>query len=153
MKRLTVICSVFALVGVLFLTSLALAAGKPKEGWGPRGSYIGRYHVKILRGGGSGVLGGELTMFIQEEFPGSEAPAGILQLKTKTNNDVVYLKEPTHRGSALGATVTGGSFLGPTIGRFVGKMHAPGKIVAGVSTRSLGAMKLMFTRFSTKPTP
>ena len=83
--------------------------------------------MKVLTGGGSGVRGGELTMFIQEEFPGSEEPAGILQLKTKTNNDVVYLKELKHRGRARTAVVKGGSFLGPTIGRFTGKMRAPGQ--------------------------
>ena len=109
--------------------------------------------MKVLSGGGSGVTGGELTMFIQEEFPGSEAPAGILQLKTKTNNDVVYLKELKHQGRARTAIVTGGSFLGPRIGGFIGKLRAPGKIVANVSTRSLGTMQLLFTRFSKKPTP
>ena len=153
MKRLSVICSVFALAAVLVVASLALAAGKPKEGWGPRSSYIGRYHVKVLTDGGSGVRGGELTMFIQEEFPGSEEPAGILQLKTKTNNDVVYLKELKYKGRARTAIVTGGSFLGPRIGGFIGKLRAPGKLVANVSTRSLGKMELLFTRFSTKPTP
>src|ERR1700761_6298870 len=130
----------FGLLFVLF--SLILAAGamgatKAKEGWGSDQSFIGRYKADVTAPGSAGVLGGELTMFIQEEFPGSEAPAGILKLRTKTLNDVVYLKEPKHRGSALSATVKGGSFLGPTIGRFVGKLHAPGRIVAGVSTRSL----------------
>ena len=141
---------------VVFL-SLAFAspalAGQGKEGWGSTGSFIGRYHVKVLSAGRSGVRGGELTMFIQEEFPGSEEPAGILNLRTKTNNDVVYLKELKHRDSARTAIVKGGSFLGPTIGRFVGKLRAPGKLVAGVSTRSLGSMELAFTRYSRKPTP
>jgi hypothetical protein len=91
-------------------------------------------------------------MFIQEEFPGSEEPAGILKLRTKTNNDVVYLKELKHRGRARTAIVKGGSFLGPTIGRFIGKMRRPGKIVADVSTRSLGTVELLFTRYSRKPT-
>lgn len=142
-------------VSLLFLgcASSALAAGKAKEGWGPQSSYIGRYHVNVLDGGDSGVRSGELTMFIQEEFPGSEAPAGILKLRTKSHNDVVYLKELKHRGGARTAIVKGGSFLGPTIGRFVGKLRAPGKLVAGISTRSLGPMKLAFTRYSRKPTP
>jgi hypothetical protein len=137
---------------MLALASVAVA-GKPKEGWGPQASWVGRYHVKVLNGGKAGVRGGELTMFIQEEFPGSETPAGILNLRTKHNNDVVYLKELKWSGHARMAEVKGGSFLGPTIGKFVGNYKAPGKIVAGVSTKSLGALKLSFSRFSKKPTP
>lgn len=152
MRRSTVLLCLLALVFSLALTSVALAGGG-KEGWGPEGSFIGRYHVNVLQGGGSGVRGGELTMFIQEEFPGSEEPAGILKLRTKRNNDVVYLKELKHRGRGRTALVKGGSFLGPTIGRFVGTLRAPGKLVAGVSTHSLGAMKLAFTRYSKLPTP
>ncbi|MBS1846078.1 MAG: hypothetical protein JST53_16810 [Actinobacteria bacterium] len=131
----------------------ALAAGRAQEAWGPLGSFIGRYHAQVLSGGGSGVRGGELTMFVQEEFPGSEEPAGILKLRTKTNNDVVYLKELMRRGRARTAIVKGGSFLGPRIGKFVGKMRRPGRIVANVSTHSLGTVELLFTRYSRKPTP
>jgi hypothetical protein len=151
--------SIFLLVLLVLVISTGFASmaqaggGKAKEGWGPQSSFIGRYHVKVMKSGDSGVRGGELTMFIQEEFPGSEEPAGILKLRTKTNNDVVYLKELKHRGGARTAIVKGGSFLGPTIGRFVGNLHAPGKLVAGVSTRSLGSMELAFTRYSKKPTP
>lgn len=152
MKRSLPTFGLLALLLSLAFASPALAGGG-KDGWGSNGSFIGRYHVKVLSGGAAGVRGGELTMFIQEEFPGSEEPAGILKLRTKTNNDVVYLKELKHRGPARTAVVKGGSFLGPTIGRFVGKLRAPGKLVAGVSTRSLGSMKLAFTRFSKKPTP
>jgi hypothetical protein len=90
MRRLTVVLGLTALCSALLLAPVALA-GKAKEGWGPTSSWIGRYRVKVLKGGG--VRSGELTMFIQEEFPGSEEPAGILNLRTKTNNDVVYLKE------------------------------------------------------------
>jgi hypothetical protein len=107
----------------------------------------------VLKGGASGVRGGELTMFIQEEFPGSEEAAGILKLRTKHNNDVVYLKELHWSRQARTAIVKGGSFLGPTIGKFVGKMRAPGKLVAGVSTKSLGSMELSFSRYSKKPAP
>jgi hypothetical protein len=152
MRRSAVTLALLTLIFSLASASFALAGGG-KEGWGGTGSFIGRYHVKVLSGGSAGVRGGELTMFIQEEFPGSEEPAGILKLRTKTNNDVVYLKELKHRGRARTAVVKGGSFLGPTIGRFVGKLHAPGKLVAGVSTRSLGSLKLAFTRYSRKPAP
>lgn len=152
MRRFTVVLVLLALCSALLLAPVALA-GKAKEGWGPTSSWIGRYHVKVLTAGGSGVRGGELTMFIQEEFPGSETPAGILKLRTRNNNDVVYLKELKWSGRARTAVVKGGSFLGPTIGKFVGKFGAPGKIVAGVSTKSLGSMKLSFSRYSMKPTP
>jgi hypothetical protein len=152
MRRLTAVLGLLVLSSAFLIAPLA-DAGKGKEGWGGQASYLGRYHVKVLKGGASGVRGGELTMFIQEEFPGSEEPAGILKLTTKTNNDVVYLKELTHKGAERGALVKGGSFLGPTIGRFVGRYRAPGKIVAGVSTKSLGSMKLSFVRYSKKPTP
>lgn len=143
---------IVVLVSLAF-ASLALAGGKAKEGWGSNGSFIGRYHVKVLSAGESGVRGGELTMFIQEEFPGSEEPAGILKLTTKTNNDVVYLKELKHQGSTRTAIVKGGSFLGPTIGNFKGTMVKAGKIKATVSTKGLGKFKALFTRFSKKPTP
>jgi hypothetical protein len=142
------------LVLVLFLLTASLAfAGGGKEGWGSNGSFIGRYHVKVLSGGSAGVRGGELTMFIQEEFPGSEEPAGILKLRTKTNNDVVYLKELKRSGITRTAIVKGGSFLGPTIGNFKGTMTAPGKINGRVATKGLGTVKAVFTRFSKKPTP
>ena len=109
--------------------------------------------MKVTQPGDAGVRGGELTMFIQEEFPGSEEPAGILKLRTKTNNDVVYLKELKRQGATRTAIVKGGSFLGPTIGKFVGKYGGPGKIVAGVSTKSLGSMELSFSRYSKKSAP
>jgi hypothetical protein len=153
MRRTTVSLSVLVLSVALIFASLALAGGKGKEGWGSNGSFIGRYQVRVLAAGGSGVRGGELTMFIQEEFPGSESPAGILKLRTRTNNDVVYLKELKWRGKARTAVVKGGSFLGPTIGKFIGKMRRPGKLVANVSTRGLGTVELAFSRYSTKPTP
>jgi hypothetical protein len=152
MRRLAAVLGLLALSSALFFAPAALA-GKAKEGWGPQSSWIGRYHVKVLSAGGSGVRGGELTMFIQEEFPGSEEPAGILNLRTRSNNDVVYLKELKWQGKARTSLVKGGSFLGPTIGKFTGKMRAPGKLVANVSTKSLGTMELSFSRFSKKPTP
>jgi hypothetical protein len=138
----------------LLTASLALADGnKAKEGWGSDGSFIGRYQVKVLSGGGSGVRGGELTMFIQEEFPGSEEPAGILKLRTKTNNDVVYLKELKRSGSTRTAIVKGGSFLGPTIGNFKATMKSPGVLSGRVATHGLGTVKARFVRYSKKPTP
>jgi hypothetical protein len=132
---------------------MALGAGKAKEGWGSTASFIGRYHVNVLAAGGSGVRGGELTMFEQEEYPGSEEPAGILKLETKTNNDVVYLRELKWRGSARTAVVKGGAFVGPTIGSFNGRMLRAGKIEATISTRGLGKIRAIFSRYSTKPTP
>src|SRR5215475_9175079 len=99
-----IVLPVLLLTG-LAAASLALAGGKPKEGWGATGSFIGRYHVKVTAAGDAGVRGGELTMFIQEEFPGSEEPAGILKLQTKTNNDVVYLKELKRQGQVRTAIV------------------------------------------------
>ena len=153
MRRPTVLIVLLALLISVCFASLAIAAGKAQEGWGPQRSYIGRYHVKVLNAGDSGVRGGELTMFIQEEFPGSEEPAGILKLRTKTNNDVVYLKELKRRGHARTAIVKGGSFLGPTIGNFKGTMVKAGKIKATVTTRGLGTVQAVFTRYSKKPTP
>ena len=154
MRRSSYCFGLFALILALATAAPgAIAGGKAREGWGRHGSFIGRYHAKVLKGGGSGVRGGELTMFIQEEFPGSEEPAGILKLRTRTNNDVVYLKELKHRGRARTAIVKGGSFLGPTIGRLVGTLRRPGRIVANVSTRGLGTVRLLFHRYSRRPTP
>jgi hypothetical protein len=150
-RRPTALIALVVLLISLAFASFALAGGK--EGWGGTGSFVGRYHVKVLSGGSAGVRTGELSMFVQEEFPGSEEPAGILKLRTKTNNDVVYLKELKSRGRSRTAIVKGGSFLGPTIGKFIGKMRKPGKIVANVSTRSLGTVELLFTRYSRKPHP
>jgi hypothetical protein len=152
MRRIAISLGVLVFLLSMFAASLALAGGN-KEGWGRNGSFIGRYHVKVLAGGGSGVRGGELTMFIQEEFPGSEEPAGILKLRTRTNNDVVYLKELKRRGSTRTAIVKGGSFLGPTIGNFRGTMRKAGRIRATVTTRGLGKVKAVFIRYSKKPTP
>jgi hypothetical protein len=152
MRRGVATLGAIVLLAALATASLALAGGKPKEGWGANSSFIGRYHVKVTVAGDAGVRGGELTMFIQEEFPGSGEPAGILKLRTKHNNDVVYLKELKWRGKARTAVVKGGSFLGPTIGKFIGKMRRPGKIVANVSTRGLGTVGLVLSRYSTKPT-
>jgi hypothetical protein len=153
MKRLKYPSGFLVVLLILAATASLAFAGGGKEGWGRNSSFIGRYHVKVLSGGTARVRGGELTMFIQEEFPGSEEPAGILKLRTKTNNDVVYLKELKHRGRARTAIVKGGSFLGPTIGNFKGTMVKTGKIKATVATRGLGKVKAVFTRYSKKPTP
>lgn len=153
MGRITTTFGLLVLLVSMLFASPALAGGKSKEGWGGFGSFVGRYQVKILSAGGSGVRSGELTMFIQEEYPGSEEPAGILKLRTKTNNDVVYLKELKHRGSTRTAVVKGGAFLGPTIGSFSGTMPQAGKIRATVKTRGLGTIKAVFSRYSKKPTP
>jgi hypothetical protein len=152
MRRSIATLGAIVLLGSLAAASLALAGGKAKEGWGGTGSFIGRYHVKVTRAGDAGVRGGELTMFIQEEFPGSEEPAGILKLRTKTKNDVVYLKELKHRGTLRTAIVKGGSFLGPTIGNFKATMKAPGVLVGRVATKGLGTVRAVFHRYSTKPT-
>lgn len=140
------------LLGALAAASLAFAGGKAKEGWGPNPSFIGRYHVKVTQPGDAGVRGGELTMFIQEEFPGAEEPAGILKLRTKTNNDVVYLKELKRRGTMRTAIVKGGSFLGPTIGNFKATMRRPGVLAGRVATKGLGTVRAVFHRYSKKPT-
>jgi hypothetical protein len=153
MGRVTTIVGLLVISVSALFASPALAGNKAKEGWGPQSSYIGRYQTKVLSAGGSGVRGGELTLFIQEEYPGSEEPAGILMLRTKTNNDVVYLKEMKHRGSLRTAVVKGGAFLGPTIGSFSGTMLKAGKIEATVKTRGLGTIKAVFSRYSKKPTP
>ena len=153
MRRGIAIGSAIVLLVVLAMASLALAAGKPKEGWGGNSSFIGRYHVKVTQAGSAGVRSGELTMFIQEEFPGSEEPAGILKLRTKHNNDVVYLKELKHQGRLRTAIVKGGSFLGPTIGNFKATMKRPGVLVGRVATKGLGTVRAVFTRYSKKPTP
>jgi hypothetical protein len=153
MRRAIVTVSVLVLLVSLAFSALALAGGGGKEGWGPNGSFIGRYHVKVTSAGKSGVRGGELTMFIQEEFPGSEEPAGILKLRTKTNNDVVYLKELKRRGATRTAIVKGGSFLGPTIGNFKVTMKKAGVLSGRVSTHGLGTIRAVFVRYSKKPTP
>jgi hypothetical protein len=153
MRRGIVTFGLLVLLASLSSASFATAAGKAKEGWGPTGSFIGRYHATILAAGTDGVRSAELTMFIQEEYPGSEEPAGILKFKTKTNNDVVYLKELKWRGKARSAVVKGGAFLGPTIGSFAGTMIKAGKIRATVTTHGLGQVKAVFTRFSKKSAP
>jgi hypothetical protein len=152
MRRSIATLGAIVLLGSLAAASLALAGGKPKEGWGANSSFIGRYHVKVTEAGDAGVRGGELTMFIQEEFPGSEEPAGILKLQTKTNNDVVYLKELKRQGQVRTAIVKGGSFLGPTIGNFKATMKSPGVLVGRVATKGLGTVRAVFHRYSKKPT-
>jgi hypothetical protein len=153
MRRSIATLGAIALLAYLVTASLALAGSKGKEGWGANGSFIGRYHVKVTAAGSGGVRGGELTMFIQEEFPGSEEPAGILKLETKTNNDVVYLKELKREGATRTALVKGGSFLGPTIGNFKATMKKAGVLVGRVATHGLGTVRAVFHRYSTKPTP
>ncbi len=153
MRRSITTLGAIVLLGSLAAASLAFAGAKPKEGWGADSSFIGRYHLKVTQPGDAGVRGGELTMFIQEEFPGSEEPAGILKLQTKTNNDVVYLKELKRQGQVRTAIVKGGSFLGPTIGNFKATMKKPGVLVGRVATKGLGTVRAVFHRYSKKPTP
>src|SRR4029077_9515572 len=152
MRRRIATFGAFVLLGSLAAASPVLAGGKPKEGWGSDSSFIGRYHVKVTQPGDAGVRGGELTMFLQEEFPGSEEPAGILKLRTKTNNEVVYLKELKRQGTMRTAIVKGGSFLGPTIGTFKAPMKQPGGLVGRVATKGLGTVRAVFHRYSKKPT-
>jgi hypothetical protein len=140
---------VLALCGLL----AAGAAAAGKEGWGAQKSYIGRYHIKVTQGGREEVVGGQLNLFIQEEFPGSEQPAGILKLLTKKgNNDLVYLTELKSSGTGRSAEIHGGAFVGPKIGGFRGKQTKPGRISATLTTSGLGTVKAVFVRFSSKPT-
>jgi hypothetical protein len=140
-----------ALVVCAVLVATAGAAGK--EGWGPQKSYIGRYHVKVLKGGKESVRGGQLNLFMQEEFPGSLQPAGILKLITKVgNSDLVYLTNLHSRGAGRGAEIHGGAFIGPKIGSFAGTQRKPGRISATLSTGGLGTVQAVFVRFSRKPT-
>jgi hypothetical protein len=140
---------VLALCGLL--TASASAAGM--NGWGAAKNYIGRYHVKILQGGEEGVRGGQLNLFMQEEFPGSRQPAGILKLVTRAgNSDLVYLTNLHHRGAGRGAEIHGGAFIGPRIGSFAGTQRKPGKITATLGTGGLGTVKAVFVRFSKRPT-
>jgi hypothetical protein len=140
---------VLAICGLLAAT--ATAAGK--EGWGPQKNYIGRYHVKVLQGGEEGVRGGQLNLFMQEEFPGSLQPAGILKLITSAGRiDLVYLTDLHHKGAGRGAEIHGGAFIGPKIGGFAGTQRKPGRISATLTTGDLGTVKAVFVRFSTKPT-
>ena len=144
--------AVIVLVLSGLLAASATAAGK--EGWGPQKDYIGRYHVKVLQGGKEGVRRGQLNLFMQEEFPGSQQPAGILKLVTANgNNALVYLTDLHSRGAGRGAEIHGGAFIGPKIGGFAGTQHRPGRIRATFSTGGLGTVKAVFVRFSTKPTP
>ncbi|MGD9735637.1 MAG: hypothetical protein AB7V58_08530 [Solirubrobacterales bacterium] len=143
-----------ALVLVLcgLLTTTAAAAGR--DGWGAPRSYLGRYHVKVLKGGREGVRRGQLNLFMQEEFPGSRQPAGILKLITGAgNNALVYLTDLHHRGAGRGAEIHGGAFIGPKIGFFAGVQRRPGRIMARFRTRGLGTVRAVFVRFSTKPIP
>ncbi len=144
-----------ALALLLALTLAPAASARGGEGWGRYPSFIGRYHLHVNAGGDMHVVGGQLTVFPQEEFPGSVQPAGILNLKTRNGrNDLVYLTDLTHRGAkGRFATVKGGSFLGPRIGSFAGRLLAPGRIRSTVTTRSLGTVKGLFVRFSRSPTP
>jgi hypothetical protein len=140
------------LLSALTVPPSALAHGG--EGWGRFPSFIGRYHVRVIAGGKLHVSGGELSMFPQEEFPGSIQPAGILKLRTKQGrNDLVYLTELTHRGMGRFATIKGGAFVGPKIGSFRARMPAPGRLRATFSTGGLGTVKAVFVRFSRKPAP
>ena len=145
-----------ALVVVLAALTVAPAASaRAGEGWGRYPSFVGRYHLRVISGGKMHVVGGELSMFPQEEFPGSVQPAGILKLKTKTGrNDLVYLTELTHRGAkGRFATIKGGAFVGPKIGGFRGRLLAPGRLRATLSTGGLGTIEALFVRFSKSPTP
>jgi hypothetical protein len=147
------VAALVLLLAALFLAPTAIAGGN--GGWGRFPSFMGRYHVRVISGGKMDVVSGELTMFPQEEFPGSIQPAGILKLKTKTGrNDLVYLTELNHRG-ATGryGTIKGGAFVGPKIGTFHGKLLAPGRIKATFSTAGLGTIKALFVRYSKSPTP
>jgi hypothetical protein len=143
--------AVLVLVICGLLATAATAAGK--AGWGPQKDYIGRYHVKVLEGGKEGVRRGQLNLFMQEEFPGSRQPAGILKLITSAGrNDLVYLTDLHSKGAGRGAEIHGGAFIGPKIGSFAGVQRKPGRIRATLHTGGLGTVKAVFVRFSTKPT-
>lgn len=140
-----------ALVVCGLLAAGAGAAGQ--EGWGAPRSYVGRYHVKVLEGGREKVRGGQLNLFMQEEFPGSLQPAGILKLITGTGrSDLVYLTDLHHRGAGRGAEIHGGAFVGPKIGAFAGVQRRAGRIRARLRTGGLGTVTAVFVRFSSRPT-
>jgi hypothetical protein len=149
--RVTALSAALALALCVLLVAGAAAAGK--DGWGAQKNFVGRYHVKILQGGREQVVGGQLNLFMQEEFPGSEQPAGILELVTgKGNNDLVYLTDLKSSGRGRSAEIHGGAFVGPKIGGFRGTQRKPGRIRATLNTGGLGTVVAVFVRFSSKPT-
>lgn len=154
-SRITAAVAVALALLLAALTLAPAAVARGGEGWGRYPSFIGRYHLRAAAGGDLHVVGGQLTMFPQEEFPGSVQPAGILNLKLLGGrNDLVYLTDLTHRGArGRDATIKGGGFLGPEIGAFRGRLLAPGRIRAKITTRSLGTVEALFVRFSRSPTP
>ena len=152
-------------------------APKTVSGWGPTGTFVGRYH---LTPGATGAVasqpagiftvaataaarlsaaaqrptGGQLTLFmrtVKKILP--PVPSGILSLHTPSGNSVVYFTYLSSAGSARKAQVHGGSYLGPQLGTFSGTSTAPGTLRGRLNGSGIGNVALRFTRFSTRIAP
>jgi hypothetical protein len=165
------------------LMSGSAAASSSHSGWGAESSYLGRYHLRAqsltpaAQGPGevtgqaavfSAVAtacrqitassplpkGGELTMFMREVKKGKPlVPSGILDIRSASGDELIYLTYLTSSGTSLHAKINGGAFVGPVIGSFDGRLTGSGMISAITKAEGLGTLTASYTRFSDSPQP
>jgi hypothetical protein len=142
---------------------VAPPAPKPKPGWGSQAGFVGRYRATTT---GTGIFGPvirwwqaakagdpQLTAFMRTVRKGQPLePSGILSLHTAAETDVYYLTNLKYAGDTRTATVTGGSFDGPVLGRFSATSSAGG-LKGALVVRGVGKRLLRLTRFTTNPHP
>jgi hypothetical protein len=138
------------------VAAFAATSSSVPRGWKPGwlvspAAYLGRYK---LVSSSPGSPQGQLTLFIQEEFPGKPGvPSGIVSLRTASGTVVLYLTDLDHDGKQRLSLVHGGAFVAPATGSFTVATLGHGIVAGTLKQKGLTTQRLTFKRFSTSSQP
>jgi len=162
--RIKIIALCSALIAALAVaaaaSSMAATPTAPrgwKPGWLVRPpAYIGRYTLlsSTSRGARNAHVSGALTLFMQRAYASKPPiPSGIISLRSRRYDVVLYLTDLDHDGATRVSLVHGGAFVAPATGTFTLSKLAGGKILGTLRQKGLGTQTLSFKRVSTSPQP
>lgn len=158
-------------------TPTTTTSNAPQTGWGAPASFLGRYGLTVgtpvaespadagifsvavgaanrLVASAQTPTAGQLTLFmrtIKKTEP--PEPSGILSVVTPAGSYILYLTDLRSNGLMRSATVHGGAFAGPAIGKLTGTSAGQGTLTADVTAGGTGTFSVRLVRFSHSPEP
>jgi hypothetical protein len=158
-------------------TATTTTSNAPQTGWGAPSSFLGRYGLTVgtpvaqspadagifsvavgtanrLVATAQTPTGGQLTLFMRTvKKTEPPEPSGILSVVTPSGSYILYLTDLRSNGLVRTATVHGGAFAGPVIGKLSGTSAGQGTLTAAVTAGGTGTFSVRLVRFSHSPEP